>query len=317
MKASLHERPARLLNLNQLRTFAAVAAAGNVTRAAGELAVSQPAVSRQLAELEDGLGLPLFDRLPRGVRLTAAGEVLYGHARRILAAEAAAEAELAELAGLSRGRLSIGASTTIGSYLIPELFGAFARAHPGVKLELEIANTAAIQTAVLEARVDLGMTEGFVSSSQLAVDVAAHDEMVAIAAPGHPLARRDVVTAQELCEAPFIMREQGSGTRDVIEAELARLGLSVDPVMSLGSTESVKHAVASGLGVALVSRLTVALELATRRLTELSVPELHIRRSLHLLQLRGKRPTPAVQAFVGLLRARQEAEAGSHGAYAI
>src|SRR5688572_3411728 len=124
------------MNLHHLRAFAMVASEGNITRAARKLQTSQPAVSKQLAELEDAVGTALLDRLPRGVSLTEAGQVLLRHAERIFAAERAAEAELAELSGLMRGRLSIGASTTIGGYLLPPVFGAFNRAYPRVKLEL-------------------------------------------------------------------------------------------------------------------------------------------------------------------------------------
>src|SRR5262245_2681738 len=148
------------MNLNHLRVFASVARHGNVTRAARELRVSQPAVSKQLSDLEQDLNTALVDRLPRGVRLTAAGELLFGHAQRILQTEHAAEQELAELQKLRRGRLAVGASTTIGSYLVPSLFGELHREHEDVQLDLEIANTAAIQHAVLEHRLDLGLIEG-------------------------------------------------------------------------------------------------------------------------------------------------------------
>ena len=304
------------MNLNHLRTFAVIARAGNVTRAARRLNISQPAVSKQLGELEQDLGVSLFDRLPRGMRLTAAGEVLQTHAQRILAAEQAAHTELHELSTLGRGRLAIGASTTIGGYLVPSLFGAFRRAHPAVELSLDIANTAVVQSAVLRDQLDLGLTEGFVSSDQLEVEVVAHDEMVAIAAAGHPAARAGALQARDLLALPFIMREPGSGTRDVIEAALARKGLRIAPIMSLGSTEAVKNAVASGLGVALVSRLTAALELNAGRLAELKLADLRIRRPLHLIRLSGKQPSPAVRAFIDLLRGRPEQDR-TWDAYAI
>jgi DNA-binding transcriptional LysR family regulator len=305
------------MNLNQLRVFWAVSAEGSVTRAARSLSISQPAVSKQLAELEQTLGVPLFDRLPRGVRLTSAGQLLQRHARRIFATEAAAEAEIAELRGLSRGQLSIGASTTIGSYLIPSLFGAFNRAHPRVQLALEIGNTAGIQAAVLDNRLHLALTEGFVSSEQLQVEVVTHDHMVAIAAPSHAAARRAAMTAAELCSLPFILRERGSGTRDVIEAALVERGLVLEPLMSLGSTEAVKNAVASGLGVAIVSRLTVELELKARLLREIPLTDLRIERALHLLWLKGKRQSPAVAAFIDLLHERLRDPAVHAPSYAI
>jgi DNA-binding transcriptional LysR family regulator len=290
------------MDLDKLRAFAAVAQEGNITRAARRLRTSQPAVSKQVSELEDSLGAVLFDRLPRGVRLTAAGEVLMRHTQQILAAERSAETEIAELSGLTRGKLSIGASTTIGSYLLPGVFGAFHRGHPQVKLELEIANTTAIQAMALDGRIDLGLTEGFVPTDQLTAEVVHADEMVPILAPGHPLAKKPTVSLRELSRVPLISREQGSGTRDVIEAALAAQNIEIEPVMSLGSTESVKRAVAVGLGFAIVSRLTVELELAAQKLQVLHVTDLSIRRPLHLVRIKGKRESRAVSVFLKMLR---------------
>lgn len=290
------------MDLQKLRVFAAVAREGNVTRAAQKLSLSQPALSKQLSELEDSLSTILFDRLPRGVRLTVAGEVLLRHAERIFAAESAAEAELLELLGLRTGRLSVGASTTIGSYLIPQVFGAFSEAHPQVKLELEIANTSVIQAMVADGRIDLGLTEGAVPGEQFECEVVHYDEMVAFARKGHPLLEKKKVVAADLTRTSFISRERGSGTRDVIEAALAERNVSVDPVMSLGSNEAIKNAVAAGLGLAILSRLTLDQELSSGRLELIDVRDLSIRRALYMVRLRGKHESPAVQAFVGLLR---------------
>lgn len=298
------------MDLQKLRVFVTVAQESNVTRAARRLSLSQPALSKQLAELEESLGALLFDRLPRGVRLTAAGQLLLGHAERIFAAERAAEAELGELIGLRSGRLSIGASTTIGSYLLPGVFGAFHRAHPEVKLELEIANTTLIQAMVADGRTDLGLTEGIVPGEQFAFEVAYYDQMVAIAAPGHPLTRKKHAVAADLAQAPLITRERGSGTRDVIERALAERGLAIEPALALGSTEAVKNAVAAGAGVAIVSRLTVELELSSGRLALIDLRDLSIRRELHMVQLRGRRPSPAAQAFIDALRAALRPTAG-------
>jgi DNA-binding transcriptional LysR family regulator len=290
------------MDLQKLRVFVAVAREGNVTRAAKQLSLSQPALSKQLAELEEALSAVLFDRLPRGMRLTAAGEVLLRHAERIYAAERAAESELAELNGLRAGRLSIGASTTIGSYLIPNVFGAFQRAHPAVRLELEIANTAAIQAMVSDGRIDLGLTEGNVPSEQYTVEVVHYDELVAVASPAHALSKKRRVAAHELASVPFICRERGSGSREVIEAALLERGLTLAPAMALGSTEAIKNAVAAGLGVAILSRLTVELELTAGRLALIELRDLSLRRALYMVQLRGKQRSPAVEAFVTKLR---------------
>ncbi len=289
------------MNLNHLRVFHAIAAAGSITAAARTLQVSQPAVSKQLRDLEGALGAHLVDRLPRGVRLTAAGRVLAEHAARIFGVEQTAEVELAALLGVRRGQLSLGASTTIGSYLVPRVFGAFRRLHPALRLELEIGNTAAIHDLVRQQVVELGLTEGFVTDDDLTTKMFDQDEMVAIAAPGDPILARTPLTTKELVALPLLMRERGSGTREVIEAAFAKKRLVVEPVMSLGSTEALKNAVAAGLGVAIVSRLAVELELVGGSLVAIEVSDLVIRRALHLVELRGKSRSPAASRFVELL----------------
>jgi len=279
----------------------------SITGAAQALRISQPAVSRQLAEFEAALGTRLVDRLPRGIRPTAAGEMLGERARRIFAEEKAAEREIGELLGLHRGRLAVGASTTIGSYLVPQVFGDFGARHPDVTLELQIDNTHAIQNDVLAGGLDLGLTEGFADAEALDVNVFMHDEMVLIAGPdiaGSPLAGVKSLRAAQLADVPFIVRESGSGTRDVIEAALVERGIEVRPAMRLGSTEAIKNAVVCGLGVAMVSRLTVALECEIGRLREVEVADLKIRRALHCLSLRGKQPSPAATEFLALLHGR-------------
>jgi DNA-binding transcriptional LysR family regulator len=293
------------MNLNQLRVFHAVAEAGSVTAAARGLRVSQPSVSKQLVELENALGAQLVDRLPRGIRLTALGRVLAAHAARIAGIEHTAHAEIAALLGLTRGQLAIGASTTVGSYVVPRTFGELRRRHPELRLELEIGNTAAVHDLVRRDRVELGLTEGLVTDEDLTAQVFEEDEMVAIAPPRDPVLSRRTLSAKELVALPFVMRERGSGTREVIEAALAKKRLTVEPVMSLGSTEAVKNAVAARLGVAIVSRLTVEHELSSGALILLEVPDLAIRRALHLVELRGKSRSPAAARFVELLlRAR-------------
>ena len=288
--------------MNHLRVFSAIAAEGTFTAAARRLAVSQPAVSKQLGELEASVGLLLFDRLPRGVRLTEAGEVLARHAERIFEVEAAAEADLAALAGLTHGRLRVGASTTIGAYLMPQLFGEFRRRHGSIDLELEIANTESIVQLLAAGALDLALTEGFVPGGALQAEPVRTDALVVIVAPEHAWAQARRTTLRELAKAPFIARERGSGTRDVVQAALAERGVAVEPVMSLGSTEAIKNAVVAGLGVAMVSRLTVEVELATGRLVEVTVPGLKVQRALHLLTHQHRQPSPAADQFLALLR---------------
>jgi DNA-binding transcriptional LysR family regulator len=296
-----------VLNLNHLRVFRAVCETNSVTHAARRLHISQPAASKQLAELEGHLGVALVERLPRGVRLTAAGEVLGRHARRLFQEEEAAEAALEAVLGLELGHLSVAASTTIGSYIVPAVFGALHSAHSNVKLQLEIGNAARVEELVLEGQLDLGLSEGLVASDSLHVEVFTHDEMVLIVSPSHPFVRdagHGPLPAALLGGQSFIVRERGSGTREVVEDALQRHGIPVAPVMSLGSTEAIKNAVAIGLGVALVSSLTLHLELQIGRLCVIPLADLSIRRALHLVTLEGKPPSPAAAEFLRLLRLR-------------
>ncbi|MEO8180864.1 MAG: LysR family transcriptional regulator [Deltaproteobacteria bacterium] len=298
------------LNLNQLRVFRAVLECNSITEAARILRISQPAASKQLAELEASLGVSLVERRSRGVRLTAAGEVLSRHTWRLFQEEEAAERALQALLGLELGQLAVGASTTIGNYIVPGLFGELHRAHPNVNLELEIGNTARIREQLIEGRVDLGLTEGLIASGSrqleaLNVEVFTHDEMVLVIAPSHPLATEiGSIGARALERLPFIVRERGSGTREVVEDALARRQITIQPVMSLGSTEAVKSAVAAGLGAAFVSRLTLDLELSSGLLRVLELEDFPLRRALSLLTLEGKPPSPAATEFLRLLQAR-------------
>lgn len=291
-----------MINLHHLAVFHAVATEGSVSRGADKLLVSQPAVSKQVKDLEQSLGVKLLDRVPRGVRLTEAGTLLAGYARRIFALEAEVSTALSELHQLKRGRLAVGASTTIGIYLLPEIFARFRQRHPGVELHLEIGNTEGIQRQLAENALDLGLTEGFVEADELDAEVFYMDELVAIAPAHHPLLKARAVTAERLCREPFLLREPGSGTRAVVERALAKRKLTVKPIMSLGSTEAIKRAVASGVGVAIVSRLTISLELQVKRLAVVPLSDLRIGRPLHLLRLRGKHQTRAATAFLEILR---------------
>jgi DNA-binding transcriptional LysR family regulator len=290
------------LNLNQLRVFNAVCDELSVTGAARRLRISQPAVSKQLAELEQTVGVVLVDRLPRGLRLTEAGKLLAAHAQRLFRVEADAEAALAELLGLRAGRLAVGASTTTGNYLLPRVLGDFHLRYPNVSVELVIGNTRTITEAVFEGQLDLGVTEGLVPGEALSDQVLARDELVVVVAAQHPLAQQTPVPLSNLASVPWICRESGSGTRQVVEAAFAERGYSLTPAVTLGSSEAIKAMVALGLGFALLSRHTVELEVQAGHLCVLEVTGLQVQRDLHLLTLRGKHPSAAAAEFQRLLR---------------
>jgi DNA-binding transcriptional LysR family regulator len=216
---------------------------------------------------------------------------------------------MTDVRAAGRGRLAIGASTTIGTYLLPGVLAEFCR-HPKVELLVQIENTEQVHRRLAGHELDLGLTEGSVEEGELDAEVFHHDELVMIAAPGHRLAGQERVPLSAVREEPFILREPGSGTRAVEERALARLRMPVRAVMALGSTEAIKRVVAEGVGLAVVSRLAVDAECAAGTLAVLPVSGLRIARPLHLMRRRGRRDGPAVQAFCAVLRERTAARFG-------
>jgi DNA-binding transcriptional LysR family regulator len=298
------------MNLNHLAIFHAVAQAGSMTLGAERLDISQPAVSKQVQDLERALGIHLFDRIGRRVHLSQAGEILADYARQLFALAHEAETAMADVRGARRGRLAVGASTTIGTYLLPGVVAEFWRRHPHVELLVQIENTEQVHRRLAGQELDLGLTEGLVEEEELDAEVFHQDELVLIAAPGHRLAGQARVPPSAVREEPFILREPGSGTRAVEERALARLKLPVRVVMALGSTEAIKRVVAEGVGLAIVSRLAVGAECAAGTLAVLPVAGLRIERPLHLVRRKGRREGPAMQAFCAVLRERTAAQFG-------
>ena len=306
------------MNLNHLFLFRAVAEAGSFSRAAESVHVSQPAISMQVAELEAQLDLTLFHRLPRGVKLTAAGELLFGYAQRLGTLANEAQRAMAEVKGLRRGRLSIGASTTIGVYLLPDLLGEYRRRYPDIDLQFDIANTEDIENRLIDGTLDAGLTEGLPPNrDELESVIFLRDELVPIVKPDHPrlAASRERLTLRQLCAEPMILRESGSGTREVIEGALAKRRQKLEHIaMILGSTEAIKRAVAAGLGVAIVSHLTIQAELALGQLAILPVRSFQLTRPLLRLCCRNREQDPATLAFLALLDQRYPADLKSSGA---
>lgn len=292
------------INLNALRVFLAVVEQGGFTRAGAALNLSQPAVSKAVRSLERSIGMPLIERGPRSVRPTEAGQALLERARELFAVERTAEEELRALSGLERGVLRIGASTTIATWLLPPMLGAFQLQHPGIALRVTSGNTRRVARALAQRRLDVALVEGPVDDSRFEVEPWRDDELVIIAPPDHPLTRTTRrVSLAAIGREPFVMREEGSGTRDVAAAAFDAVGLTPPIALTLDSTEAVKQAVAAGLGLAAVSRAAAADQLALGRLKELRVTGLALPRQLSILRLAGRRPSAPARAFEQVLAA--------------
>lgn len=297
------------MNLHLLRIFAAVAEHRSFSRAASTLFISQPAVSKAVQQLEHQLDLSLIERGAggprgtRGVRLTEAGQALVEHARGIFALERAAEEEVRARVGLQRGRLSVGASTTIAGYWLPTYAAEFARQFSAIQLQVRVGNTQAVGQALIDCEIDLALVEGSVNDPRI---VAAHwrDDELRIIAPPHAAVPRGRMSASKLNAQVWLVREPGSGTREVTDQLMRAQGIAPERSIEFGSNEGIARAVAAGLGVAMLPVRTVRELLRMGELRTLNPPHSSatpLTRPLLLLQLRERPASALVRAFCELL----------------
>ncbi|MHB8610826.1 MAG: LysR substrate-binding domain-containing protein [Candidatus Dormibacteraceae bacterium] len=292
----------RSVTLRQLRAFKTVADLNSFSQAAQQLKLSQPSVSYQVKELEEAIGLPLLDRLGRRVQLTEAGSLLYSYAMRTLNVLDEASLALEEMRGIERGTLRVGASTTVGIYLLPAALGAFKKLHPGLVISLEIGTRARVQEQVLRNELDLAVVGPPLKDPELSVVPFVSDELIVIAPANHQLNGRGRLTLKDLQGQPFVMREPASGSRAELDRAARKAGARLNVAMELGSNGAIKHAVEFGLGLAVMSRYACVLELAGRRLVELNVTGFPIRRDWHVVYSRRRRMPASVLAFVEFLK---------------
>ena len=289
------------LNLHLVRLFAAVVEHDGFTAASRAVRVSQPAISRAVRDLEAQLGVSLIERTGRGVKLTAAGEALYGHARGVFASERAAEEAMAALRGVERGRLHVGASSNIATYALPAVVGHFVARHPGIDFQLSAVHTRQLCEMLLDYDIDVAIAEAPVDDPRIEARRWRWDDMVVIAAPTHPLARRRRIPPTVLGDELLIMREAASGTRELVLSSLRDAGVVPGRTISVDTAEAIKQLVATGCGIGIVSRVAAAELLQLGRLVALDVAGLDIRRAFNVLHLRGHHPSAAATAFHSVL----------------
>lgn len=298
---NLHERGWSTLDLYHLQTFLRVSHLLSFTRAAEELALSQSAVSRHIEALEREFDVELFARHGRGATLTEAGTRLLEYAERILRMASEASRSLSELRNLESGRLTVGASTTAGHYLLGTPVAIYQDRHPGIDLRLEIRDSQSIMRLVEEGVVDVAVLPAGLPGQSVVSEPFVTDSLLLVAAPAHPLTSLPAVRLEDLEGKKLFLREEGSNTRRLVEGLLSSRGVRVLP-RELGSTEAIKQAVAAGNGLAFCSRYAVATELRHGSLVALSGPDLPIQRQFILAFPKGARRAPAALAFAALLR---------------
>jgi DNA-binding transcriptional LysR family regulator len=288
-----------MLNLHQLSIFHAVAQAQSVSGGANRLMISQPAVSKQLRLMEKSIKAKLFDRHARGVHLTPAGLVLADYAKRIFNLLEDAERALDDLSSLKRGSLSVGAGPTVGVYLLPAALVRFRTEHPQVMLRAETEGPELLRQRLLDGGIELAVTEAAIDSPELNSQVLLEDVLVPVVARGHSLIDKRSVSAEEFCRQPFIARQvQG---RSLVERTLESRGLKVTPVLTVSSTEAIKQAVIAGLGVAMVSRLAIQMEIAAGLLVELKIKGLMVKYPIHHVWPKGRSQSKLAARFLEIL----------------
>jgi len=291
----------RTLNLHQLATFQVVAKHCSYVRAAEELHFSQPAVSAQIRQLEETLGVKLFEQIGRRTHLTQAGVELYHYSQKIFAVIDEALETMEELRGPDHGRLRVGADTTVGTYVIPGLLGKFHQSYPEVEISLDVVNRAALVERIMSNEIDIAIVGRVPDDVPVVIEPFAPNELVLVASPYHRLAGRANVPLSELAKEHFLMREVGSGTRAALELILQEAEVPLHVSMHMGNNSAIKQGVAAGLGIALISRVALDMELETNRLVILDVEGFPIMRQWRIVHLKDKHLSATALAFKSFL----------------
>jgi DNA-binding transcriptional LysR family regulator len=290
---------------HKLRVFCAVADTKSFSKASELIHLTQPAVSLQVQAMEELYETRLFDRSGNSINLTPAGEILYKRAKEILALYAEAQKDISEITGSIKGSLSIGASSTIGNYLLPSIISAFKKKVPQVNISLLVSNTKTITEKLNAGEIDIALVEGDVSKQRFAVDTLLSDELVVIMSPAHPWAERRNISGMDLIKEPLIMREEGSGTRQIILRHLEDHGIKLANLkisLVLGSTESIKSAVEEGVGVSIISAWAARQAIKHGVLKAITFKDIKFQRNFSIISPKRNYCTHTAKEFLGFLK---------------
>ncbi len=291
-----------ITNLNQLRVFHTVAKLQSFTRAADALCLTQPGISKHIKQLEGHYGVRLFDRLGKKVILTQAGEILFGKAQGMFEQLNEAKVQIDDMKSLTGGKISIGASVTIGVYVLPNLLGDFIRRYPSIQISLDISLSQEIEGKVLSNSLDLGFVGHAVRSERLSIQRFLTDELVVIVPSEHSWAKRKAILPRQLIAQPFLVSREGSGTRSTIEDRLRSKGITLNRIMEFGNTECVKKAVEAGLGISIVSKHVITKEVSSNSLRSIPLTGITTKRDFYIIYLKEKYLNNPVKAFLGFLK---------------
>lgn len=293
------------ISLRQLRVFESVARHLNHSRAATELYLSQPAVSMQIKQTENAVGLPLFEQVGKKLFLTEAGFELLNYSRSILQLVNEMESVFDQMKGMERGHLNISVVST-ANYFMPQLLAKFIHAHPKIQVSLSVANRDAVIKQLADNIADLAIMGQPPEGTDMRAEAFMENPLVVIAAPTHQLAHNKKILPKQLAKETFLLREQGSGTRGVVERFFASHHLPLPVHMAMDTNEAIKQSVQAGMGIGIISRHGIELELETKRLVVLDVNHFPVVRHWHIVHRKNKRLSIAAQEFERFLLAASE-----------
>lgn len=278
------------MNFHQLHIFYTVADKGSFSAAAQVLHMTQPAVTMQIQSLEEYFGTKLFIRSTKRIELSEAGLTLFPYAKQSIQLIKDAEVAMSSYTQQVEGRLQLGASLTIGEYVLPRLLGPFGQEYPNISIMMKVMNTTQIMEEIIKHQLNFGLIEAPVHHPDMVIDEVMQDELKLIVPQGHPLGEADEVLLQEVLKYPFVLREKGSGTRQVMEEQLVQRGISpqsVHTVMELGSTGAVKSAVEAGFGVTMLSPSSVKHEVALGLVKIVPIADASFKRKFYAIHLKS------------------------------
>ncbi|MDI6864781.1 selenium metabolism-associated LysR family transcriptional regulator [Thermodesulfovibrio yellowstonii] len=290
---------------HKLKVFCTVAETKSFSKTSEIIHLTQPAVSLQIQALEELYETKLFDRSSGSITLTPAGEILYQYAKQILTMYAEAAKEISKITGLIKGCVKIGAGTTVGNYILPAVAVDFKKRHPKIRVSVSIGNAKKILEMLNSSMIDFGIISEMPGKSKFIVDSIISDELCVICSADHPLNNQKSVSLYDVVKEPFVIREEGSSTRVIIEKFLAEHGLSVSDLhisLILGSTGSIKEAVERGIGLSIVSKWAIRKEISCGNLRILKLKEGKITRDFYIILPKNTILSPAVEEFITYLK---------------
>ncbi|MBO0959851.1 LysR family transcriptional regulator [Neobacillus sp. MM2021_6] len=294
------------MNIESLKMFCTVVDEGSISKAARLRFVSQPAVTRQIHQLEEVYGMLLFERVDGKLLLSEAGKTLYPYAKEIIEYMKRSVEAIDVLRGSQDTVLRVGASLTIGEYLLPGLLGSFSKSDPDIKFSLTIGNTPTILSKLDNNDIDIALVEGAVKKENFIVEKFAEDELILVAPFHHKWKDREKIHITELPEEKMIWRESNSGTRLIVEEAFKEKGIldQIESAMELGSMQSIKSAVEADLGVSLLPKLTVVKELTYGTLCEIKIADFHLTRDLWMVQKVHRFQKTGLRHFIDFIRGK-------------